>query len=336
MILVTGAAGHVGNVLVRELLVRGECVRVLILPGEDCTSLEGLDVEKVDGDVLKPASLENAMQGVDLVYHLAAIISIVPRKDDLVRRVNVQGTRNVIQAARKAGVRRVVYTSSIHALTRPPHGVKVNEDLSFDADNPVGEYDRSKAEASLEILKAVDEGLDAVIVCPTGIIGPYDFRLSEMGHLVLDWMKNKLHVLVKGFYDFVDVRDVAKGHILAAEKGRKGQTYILGGERIGLIDLKKLVQKAMGIRSPQVFIPIPIAKFFAQFTPMFYRLTHTQPRFTPYSIETICSNSDISHEKAERELGYQPRSLHQAIEDTVIWWRAIIRQSLPKGIKHRR
>lgn len=326
MILVTGATGHVGNVLVRELLARGYAVRALTLPGEDCNSLEGLKVECVPGDVLDPSVLESAMQGVDLVFHLAAVISLLPRQDDLLERVNVQGTRNVIEAVRKMGVRRLVYTSSIHALGRPPQGVVIDEKLPFDVESTAGEYDRTKALASLEVLQAVREGLDAVIVCPTGVVGPFDFLHSEMGHLVLDWMKKRTHVLINGSYDFVDVRDVALGHILAAEKGRAGEIYILGGERIGLAGLKQLVQEAVGVRSPLMLIPFKFARFLTIFTPLWYRITRTRPRFTRYALETVVSNSAISHAKASRELGYHPRSLRQAMVDTVAWWRLILRK----------
>ena len=172
MILVTGATGHIGNVLVRKLLQRGKKVRALILRGEDTHPLQGLDVERVDGDILDPASLVSAFSGIESVYHLAGIISIMPGKNPLVWDVNVEGTRNVVEASRKAGVKRFIYTSSIHAITRAPHGVKMDESLGFDPDNPYGEYDRSKATASLLVQEAVKHGLDAVIVCPTGVIQP--------------------------------------------------------------------------------------------------------------------------------------------------------------------
>jgi dihydroflavonol-4-reductase len=153
MILVTGATGHIGNVLIRKLLDQGEKVRALIWRGEDTTPLKGLDVEQVVGDILDPASLEPAMHGVETVYHLAGIISIMPGRNPLVWRVNVEGTRNVLEAARHARIRRLVYTSSIHAIARAPHGVMMDESLGFDQNNPYGEYDRSKAAASLEVQK---------------------------------------------------------------------------------------------------------------------------------------------------------------------------------------
>ncbi len=161
MILVTGATGHIGNVLVRKLLEQGKKVRALIWRGEDTSPLRGLDVESVEGDVLDPESLKAAFRGVDEVYHLAGIISIMPGQNPFVWRVNVEGTRNVLEAARRNNIRRLIYTSSIHALRRAPHGKLIDESLSFDPNNPYGAYDRSKAEASLEVQKAAREGLEA-------------------------------------------------------------------------------------------------------------------------------------------------------------------------------
>jgi dihydroflavonol-4-reductase len=322
MILVTGATGHLGNVLVRELVSRGEKVRAMFLPGEDRTPLKDMPVEIMEGNILDPESLKPIFAGVKHVYHLAGVISIMPGQNEIMRRVNVTGTENVIRAVREAGVQRLIYTSSIHALARPPHGVTIDETLKFDPLNPAGEYDRTKAEASIKVLEAVADGLDAVLVCPTGVIGPYDYRGSEMGNLITGWMHQKMQFIIEGMFDFVDVRDIARGQILAGENGRKGETYILSGERIALETMLEIVQNCVGIRAPRIKIPIDLAKFAAAFTPLYYRLTRTTPRFTPYSIETVLSNCCISHEKAQSELGYSPRSLKETLTDTVAWWLA--------------
>ncbi|NLN70969.1 MAG: SDR family oxidoreductase [Chloroflexi bacterium] len=320
MNLITGAAGHIGNVLVRELLDRGEQVRALILPGEDTTSLEGLPVERVEGNVLDLDSLRTAMQGVDVVFHLAALVSITEDKANLVHQVNVEGTRNVIEAAKEAKIKKLVYTSSIHALERPPHGVPVTEALSFDPQNSAGPYDRTKAEASLLVKQAAQEGLDTVILCPTGVTGPYDYRRSEVGELILSFMQNKLTFLVEGAYDFVDVRDVAKGQILARDHAKSGETYILGGERTELKALHNLVKRATGKDTKIFSFPLPVALIVAPIAELYYRVTKTRPRFTRYSIETVISNSDIYSDKAKSELGYRPRALVDSIRDTVRWW----------------
>lgn len=320
MNLVTGAAGHLGNVLVRELLARGERVRALILEGEDTRALDGLPVERVAGNVLDLESLRAAMQDVDVVFHLAALVSITEDKAHLLRAVNVEGTRNVIQAAKDAQIRKLVYTSSIHALERPEKGVPITEKLAFDPDNPAGPYDRTKAEASLLVQQAAREGLDTCILCPTGVTGPYDYRRSEVGELILSFMQKWVSFLVEGAFDFVDVRDVALGQILARDLGKPGEAYILGGERIELTLMHDLVKKVTGKDTKVISFPLPVALIVAPMAELYYKLTKTRPRFTRYSIETVISNSDIRSDKAKDELGYQPRSLVSSIADTVCWW----------------
>jgi nucleoside-diphosphate-sugar epimerase len=320
MNLVTGATGHIGNVLVRLLLERGEKVRAMIMPGEDPTPLRDLEVEIVEADVLDYQSLLKAFTHTEVVYHLAGIISILPGKEQMVQLVNVVGTRNVIQAAQTAGVKRLVYTSSIHALQRVPHGILIDESVPFDIEHSISSYDSSKANASLEVLEAVHQGMDAVIVCPTGVIGPYDFRRSEMGQLILDCVEQKPMLYVDGAYDFVDVRDVAQGLILAGEKGRSGESYILSGERIAVLDIIKIVQEVLGKRLFSLKIPMDLARLTARIMPLYYRLANVKPRFTSYSLATITSNSFISHAKAHLELGYRPRPLRESLRDTVNWF----------------
>jgi dihydroflavonol-4-reductase len=319
MWLVTGATGHIGNVLVRKLLERGERVRALILPGESRAPLQGLNVETMEGDVLDASSLFGAFQGVRGVFHLAGIISIMPGSNPFVRKVNVEGTRNVMRVAKEAGVEKLVYTSSIHAIKRVGDGV-VDETLPYDPDNPFGEYDRSKADATLEVQQAAHAGLEAVIVCPTGVIGPYDFRGSMMGDVIRTAAERKPTLYVEGAYDFVDVRDVVNGLIAASEKGGRGESYILSGQKISVRYLLETVREVTGRHFFQMKIPFDFAKFAAIFTPLYYRLANATPRFTPYSLEVLKSNANISHAKATRELGYHPRPLYESIADTVRWF----------------
>jgi dihydroflavonol-4-reductase len=321
MNLVTGATGHVGNVLVRKLLARGEQVRALVLPGECCDSLSGLAVELVAGSVLDPDALGKAMAGVETVYHLAGVISIIPGAEELMHRVNVEGTRNTAAAALKANVRRMVHTSSVHAFRREPHGVTITEATPLDPDNPAGAYDRTKAAGTLAVLEAIGQGLDAVIVYPTGIIGPYDYRGSEMGQLISSFAARKLHFLVSGAFDFVDVRDVARGMILAAQKGRRGEAYIFSGKRVTLEKLRQITQEIAGIKSPLVMVPFHLALFFSSFTQHFYRLANTIPQYTRYSLQTVVDNSSFSNDKARLELGFAPLPLEKTIADTLSWRR---------------
>lgn len=319
MILVTGATGHIGNVLVRTLLEGGQRVRALLLPGEDPHPLARLPVERVEGDVLDPRSLRAAFHGVREAYHLAGMISIQSGDNPRVRAVNVQGTCNVLHAARQAGLQRLVYTSSIHALARAYQGV-IDETVPFDPLHAISSYDRSKAEASLAVLQAAREGLEAVIVCPTGVIGPHDYRGSEMGRLIQDSLLSPVQWSLPGAYDFVDVRDVARGHLLACEKGRPGESYILSGERITLDALFEAVRQASGRQHRlRIRVPLWLARFASRFTPLYCRVTHAHPRLTGYALDTVASNSFVSYAKAQTELGYHPRPLKESLADTVRW-----------------
>jgi dihydroflavonol-4-reductase len=319
MWLVTGATGHIGNVLVRKLLGRGEKVRALIPRGESREPLKGLDVEAVEGNVLDLDSVFASMRGIRGIFHLAGVISIMPGPNPFVRKVNVEGTKNILKAAKESGVEKVVYTSSIHAIKRVEEGV-IDERIPYDLDNPYGAYDRSKAEATLEVLDAARAGLEAVVACPTGVIGPYDYRGSMMGAVIHDAAAARPSLYVDGAYDFVDVRDVANGLITAAEKGKRGESYILSGNKISVRYLLETIREITGRRFFQLKIPFDLAKFAALFTPMYYRLAHATPRFTPYSLEVLKSNSNISHAKATRELGYKPRSIYETVADTVKWF----------------
>lgn len=321
MILVTGAAGHLGNVLVRKLAKRQESVRAVLLPGEPSTPLLGIPgIELVEADILDYTSLSSAFQGVHTVYHLASVISIYPGRDSMLEAVNILGTRNIIHASRVYGVRRLIYTSSIHALRRVPHGTTIDENIPFDPLTALGAYDHSKAQASVEVLHAAQNGLDAIIACPTGIIGPYDYRRSEMGQIILDCLSCKPQLYVDGAYDFVDVRDVANGLILASERGRTAESYILSGEQLSVRRLIDTIWNITGKYIPRVKIPFSVAKLLAPLAVYYYRLTRSKPRFTPYALEQLVSNSMISHAKASRVLGYQPRSLKDSLADTIQWF----------------
>ncbi|MRS04086.1 NAD-dependent epimerase/dehydratase family protein, partial [bacterium] len=324
----------IGNVLVKELVKRGEKVRVLVLAGEDLTPLTGLDIEIVEGNVLDNCCLGHAFEGVDSVFHLAGIISIMPGKDDFVHDVNVNGTINMLAAAKAAKVKRFIHTSSIHAFKRIPHGVLVDENVPIDPDSAVAAYDQSKAEATLAVLESAKNGLPAVVVCPTGVIGPYDYKGSEMGTLIREWMMHKINFLIEGNYDFVDVRDVVQGMILAREKGKIGQIYILSGELIRVADMWRLVKELVSWqKSSFINIPVKFASFVAKFTQFYYRITRSKPRFTTYSIETLHTNAVISNQKARLALGYEPRSLRESLSDTVAWWKQEVPNLLKK--KHR-
>ncbi|HVO37579.1 MAG TPA: SDR family NAD(P)-dependent oxidoreductase [Spirochaetia bacterium] len=322
MVVVTGAAGHLGAALVRELIADGEKVRAFVLPGEDISGLLGLPLEIVRGNILQRESIVPAVRGAEVVYHLAGIVSIMPGRDELMRRVNVEGSANVARAAREAGVPKMVYVSSIHALQRPASGIPIDERVPFDPHNAAGEYDQTKAEASLAVLAEADKGLDAVIVCPTGIIGPFDFRgLSPMTRQIRAWTRPGRHLMINGHFDFVDARDVGRGMILAARRGGRGSVYILSGERVSVPALYALVRKCAGGKGAGVLVPFAAARLIARLATLHSLLWGTKVQFTRYALETLESNSDISCGKSRQELGYEPRPMLQTIRDTVLWLR---------------
>lgn len=319
--VVTGATGHLGNNLVRALLARGEQVRALVLPGDDTRPLAGLPVEVALGDVRDLGALLWAFRGADTVYHLAGLITIAPGREALLHQVNVLGTRNVVEAALRCGVQRLIYTASIHALVEPPHGTVIDERQPFDPEHIPTEYGRSKARAALEVLAGVERGLDAVIACPTGIIGPYDFQPSEMGRLFLKVAQRKMPLYVHGAYDFVDVRDVAWGLIAAAERGRRGESYILSGERVTVRQLMAYLEECTGVRAPRLGMPAGLARRVARLAALYARLSGSRPAFTEEAVSILVSNCCVSHEKAGRELGYAPRPIRETVADTIRWFR---------------
>lgn len=320
MVLVTGATGHIGNVLVRQLNSIGVKPRILVLKGESLDPVKGLEFEATIGDVCDPSSLDKAFEGIETVFHLAGIISIMPGRNRLVEQVNVNGTKNVIDACRKHGVKRLVYTSSIHAIKRIPKGKVIDEGVPFDPENSYGAYDQSKAQASLIVLEANGNGLETIIACPTGVIGPFDFRISEMGRLILDCIKSRNLLYIDGAYDFVDVRDVASGLIQAWLRGTPGQHYILSGHKISVRDLIHSINHLSGRKPFIQKIPFVLAKMVATLAPMYYKLANLKPRFTPYSIEVLQSNCDISHRKATDELGYTTRPMDESLFETIRWF----------------
>lgn len=319
MVLVTGSTGHLGNVLVRALVERKYRVRVLVQPGESVACLAGIPLEMYVADVRDESSLVEAFAGIDVVFHLAGIVSILKEQRELLRAVNIAGTRNVISACRKAGVRRLVYTSSVHAFSSPYGEGVLDESARISPDLALGEYGKSKAEATLSVVEAAKEGLDAVIVCPAGIIGPYDYRRSRMGRVLAYFMRGNLFGLPAGAYNFVDVRDIAHGEILAAEQGRSGELYILSGERIEVDELARFTGDVAGRKSLRFPLPLWVCKAGAALGSAYYNLTGREPLLTDESLAILQSNSNMTSAKAEREISYRHRPLSETLRDTIRW-----------------
>jgi dihydroflavonol-4-reductase len=333
---VTGATGHLGNALVRELLRRGKRVRALLQPGDEARALSGLDVERVEGDVLRPGTLPAAFAGADVVFHLAGVVSISSLDIESVRTVNVDGTRNVVEAVRHAGVRRLVYTSSVHALTEPGKGGVLTEEAGYDPALAPGDYGKAKATASRIVLDAVREGLDAVIVNPVYVLGPHDYRLSEIGEVIVLFSRFPVPAGTEGCYDFIDVRDVAIGHVLAAERGRTGESYLLSGERMTVRELMRNLAGLAGRSPPKVFIPLRVAAGIAAFAPLFEKVTGRRSLLTPYAVHTLAVDFEISDRKARQELGHAPRPVAQTLRDAWDWMKTHPDSPLNRPIPPRR
>jgi dihydroflavonol-4-reductase len=297
MIIVTGATGHLGNVLVRELVNAGEKVRVLIRPGEALDSLSGLPVQVSEGDVLEQETVMKAMQEVTEVFHLAGIIAIRPGMEEVMRQVNVEGTRNVAEAALAKNVHRFVHVSSVHAFRREPLGITIDENTPLALDSPSGSYDRTKAEGTKVILDLVKRGLNAVIVCPSGLIGAHDYFDSEMGKTLVSFTANKLDFLVEGAYDFVDVRDVVAGMLAARAKGLRGEIYILSGSRVTVEDLHQMAQATSGRKTSKIKIPISLAMFAVSLLQTVFQWLKIKSRYTVYSLQTLLDTQFLARRK---------------------------------------
>ncbi|MFA6244043.1 MAG: SDR family oxidoreductase [Candidatus Hydrogenedentales bacterium] len=318
MIAVTGASGHIGANLVRALLERGDRVRVLVR--KDVRAIEGLSVERVEGDVSDISALDKLIAGTDYVYHLAGKISLVPDRDGSVHRINVEGPRSVAEACLRHGVRRLVHFSSIHAFSEHPRDGVVDETRPLvDTSNPFP-YDRSKAEGERAIQEAVKRGLNAVIVNPTAVLGPWDFKPSALGSVFLDLFAHRMPVLVNGGFDWVDVRDICAGAMAAAEHGRVGEKYLLSGHHLPFPALTRIIENVTGIRMPRLVMPMWTAYLGIPFAAMASRISGKPPKFTRASLHALWNHQRISHEKASRELGYAPRPIEETIRDTHAWF----------------
>jgi dihydroflavonol-4-reductase len=287
-VVVTGATGHVGSNLVRALLRRGDHVRVMVRGQQ--RSLEGLEVERVTGDVRDEASLRAAFAGAEIVYHLAAVISISGDANGMVREVNVEGTRRVAEAALAAGVRRLVHCSSVHAfdLYRGDLAAPVDETWHRVPDAPSHfAYDRSKAAGERALRAVIDRGLDAVILHPSGIVGPYDFGPSRMGRVLLGLYHRRLPSLVDGGFDFVDVRDVVQGLMAAADKGRAGENYLVTGHFLTVPALARVAAGITGVRPPRLNAPIWLCRLGVPFAGAYGWVRKQEPLYTSESLAVL-------------------------------------------------
>jgi dihydroflavonol-4-reductase len=317
-VAVTGASGHIGNCLVRELIKNEARVKVLVHDFEN--DLARLDVEMVRGNLLEPESLKKFCESVDVVFHLAAKIALDNRQREQVYEVNVTGTKNMIEAAKYAGVKKFIHFSSIDAFQFVSQAAVLDENIPL-VESEKAIYPFSKAESERLVLNAVIEGLDAVILSPTAVIGPFDFRGSFLGSALIKIYQNKIPMLIPGGYNWVDVRDIAAAAIQAVESGRKGEKYILSGNFCSLLELSKIIGKISGKRTPKLLAPVFLAKLAFPFIQFYYSLINEKPVYTRQSLELLVNSpKNISFEKAKKELGYEPRPLEQTLRDTFNWY----------------
>jgi dihydroflavonol-4-reductase len=320
MIVVTGAAGHAGANLVRALVARGRPVRALV--HLDRQALEGLDIELVPGDICDLDSLRGAFKGAEVVYHLAARIAISNEPWSLLEAINVSGTRNVVEACLSCGVRRLVHFSSIHTLADRAGDVPVDESNPLVESRRYSPYDRSKAAAEKEVRRGIERGLDAIIISPTAIIGPHDYKPSYFGEALLRLANGRLPALVSGGFDWVDVRDVVQGAMRAEEKAPVGAKYILSGHWLSLRQLAKMTEQITGVKAPGSVCPMWLAQISAPFITVFDLLARRRPLYTRISLQALRGYRQISRRKASRELDYHPRPFWETLVDTLKWFEA--------------
>ena len=319
MIVITGASGHVGGNLVRALLAQGRFVRAVV--HHDRRALAGLDVETISADLTDPVSLQKAFASAKTVYHLASSISIRMDNWDELQRVNVDGTRNVVEACLSCGVEKLVYFSSIHAYQQEPFEQPLDEDRPLLSDENAPPYERSKAAAELIARQVPERGLATVIIIPTAVLGPYDFHPSYLGQALKLLAGGRIPALVQGGYDWVDVRDVVDGAIQAERLGRSGARYILSGHWRSLKDVARVTAEVTGASEPRFTVPIWLADLFQPVMAKLAQINGAQPLYTKAMLNAMRSNRQMSHARASRELGYVPRLFEETVRDSLDWFK---------------
>lgn len=315
---ITGASGHVGANLVRLLIERDYDVCAVV--HGDARGVEGLTCRRAPGSVLDQSSLCDTFKGAEIVFHLAAVITLNRDRSGIVWRTNVEGTRNVVKACIANGVRRLIQCSSIHAFSVYPLHEVVTEERALAMEPNLPDYDRSKVGGELEALKGIERGLEVVIINPTAVVGPNDFKPSRMGQFLLEVKAGKMPAVVQGGFNWVDARDVSLGAEAAARVGKSGGRYLLAGHHKSLMELATIASEITGATPPRFASPIWMARMALPFGALLSAITGKEQKFTSDSLRAVTHHQNISHEKAARELGYAPRALQESIADTYKWF----------------
>jgi dihydroflavonol-4-reductase len=316
---ITGASGYVGQNLTQILLGAGHQVRAI-----DRVRSPSLDprVSWIEADILNPASIRNALEGADVVYHLVAKITLA-QEDPVAWRINTEGVRTVAEAALAGKVRRMVHVSSIASFDQNQCNRRLSEICPRSVDAALPVYSRSKYAGEAEFLKVVEKGLDGVICYPTGVYGPIDLgnELSRINAVLLDSARGKVPVMVAGGFDLVDVRDVATGLVLAGERGRTGENYLLGGHYVEMLDACRLAARYVGRPGPKFALPMGFVQTIAPIVSRLARNSdHPDNPLSKAALDAIATSPIVDRSKAERELGYQPRPLEETMADLVAFF----------------
>lgn len=322
IVLVTGATGHLGNNLVRELLKKGFTVRALLYTGCSIgqSFLEGLSVEFFSGDILNIGSLDKAFDGVDYVVHLAGVISIDGDKGGLVTKINQNGTANVADMCLEKKVKRLIHMSSIHVYDFLDYRKPISEKSNLSSRDWHGYYAYSKILAEKEIRKRTNEGLNSIILNPSGIIGPNDFEPSRMGRFFIDIFYKRYPTIITGGFHYVDARDVGITIINSFSKGRVGESYILSENFYSIKEIYKICHQITGLSIPKIELPLALAYLGIPFDKLKTKLLKKEALVTSESLCALKAMTELDNTKAIHELGFKPRKIEETLKDIYIWF----------------
>lgn len=322
-ILITGANGFVGSAVLRLLIKQGHQVRALVRPGSDRRNFIGIELEVVEGDLTDTASLESAVEGCDILFHIAADYRLWLPDPDAMYKTNVDGTRNLIIAATRANVERIVYTSSVATLGINKDGTPSDETTPVNLEDMIGHYKRSKYLAEQEVDKLVKEmSSPVVIVNPSTPVGPRDIKPTPTGRIVLDTIRHRMPAYVDTGLNIVHVDDVAEGHLLALEKGNIGERYILGGDNMSLANILEYICLDQGIKPPTIKLPHNLVLPIAWMMERIANITNIEPRATIEGVRMSKKMMFFSSDKAKEKLGYQSRPGVEGLKDAIAWFNA--------------
>ena len=321
MTLVTGASGFIGGHVARALAAQASKLRFLVRPSSDLRGLQGLEAEVLTGDLRDPSPLKMAMAGCKTVYHVAADYRLWARRPAELFESNVQGTRNLFEACQRAGVERVIYTSTVGTVGFSNTAEPSDETTPISTADLAGPYKRSKYEAEQAAFEFAAKGLPVIIVNPTAPVGEADLKPTPTGKIIVDFLRGAMPAYLDTGLNLVDVRDVARGHLLAAEKGKSGERYLLGSKNMSLRQIFSTLEELTGLPAPKIPIPYAVAWMFAALGTGVANLTGRPPRAPLEAVRMARKKMYVSCDKATTDLGYRPGPIEPALERAIEWFR---------------